>query len=356
MKKTFTLMFAFCSFFLISKGQLPYDETFNYSVSNLAQEPTWNTNPLGIPPAIGTGRNIITPALTYITTDGTYVLSDMGKTIKGDYTSGADNYYSFKQFTTTPVTTGTLYLSFLYKAGVAQKQSQSELFGFGDSAGSGPKVWAGKGLTTGSAYYRLGITRGSGTGADVKYPAPDLSDTLATILVVFKYTFSDSTASLFINPTLGSALEPTPGAIDTVSSPASVKSKLSSLRFRINGNNRANYNLSGARVSSSWADAVAKKSFVGLIDQVQSNSSYKILQNPLSNILNLEYNLTDNSNVNLVLHNMSGQVVKTLINNTRHSSGSYSESFDVSGLKPGIYLARFTAGSVTKSSKILIPR
>jgi hypothetical protein len=355
MKKTFTLIVAFCAFAMFSKGQLPYDEIFNYSVSNLALEPTWHTNTT-TPPLVGTGRNIITPALTYITTDGTYVLSDKGKTIKCEYTSGALDYSSFKQFTTTPVTTGALYLSFLFKAGVAQKQSNSELFGLGDSAGSGPKVWVGKGLTTGSAYYRLGITRGSGTGADVKYPAPDLSDTLATILVVFKYTFSDSTASLFINPTLGSASEPTPGVIDNVSSPTSVKSKLSSLRFRVNGNNKANFNVSSARVSSSWADAVAKASFVGLANQVQSKNSYKILQNPSTNVLNLEYNLTNNSKVNLVLHNMNGQAVKTLINNTSHSSGSYSESFDVSGLKPGIYLARVTIGGETKSSKILISR
>ena len=356
MKKTFTLIVALCTFFMISKGQLPYDETFNYSVSNLAQEPTWNTNPAGTPPVVGTGRNIITPALTYITTDGTYVLSDKGKTIKCDYTSGAADYWSFKQFTTTPVTTGALYLSFLYKAGVAQKQSQSELFGLGDSASSGPKVWAGKGLTSGNTYYRLGTTRGSGTGADVKWIAPDFNDTLAVILVVFKYNFSDSTSAIFINPTLGSASEPTPNVIDNISSPTSVKTKLSSLRFRVNGNNKAFFNISGARVSNSWADAVAKASFVGLANQVQSKNSYQILQNPSTNVLSLEYNLMKNSNVNLVLHNMNGQAVKTLINNTSHSSGSYSESFDVSGLKPGIYLARFTIGGETKSSKILISR
>lgn len=354
MKKTFTLLLAFCTFALISKGQLPYDEIFNYSVSNLAQEPTWKTNPAGTPPVVGTGRNIVTPALTYISTDGAYVLSDKGKTIKSDYTSGAADYWSFKQFTTTPVTTGTLYLSFLFKAGAAQKQSQSELFGYGDSASSGPKVWVGKGVATGNSFFRLGTTRGSGTGADVKWTATDFSDTLATILVVFKYKFSDSTAVIFINPTLGSASEPTPSAIDNISSPSSVKSKLSALRFRVNGNNRANFNVSGARVSSSWADAVAKASFVGLANQVQSKNSYKIFQNPSSNVLNLEYSLSDNSNVNLVLYNIKGQAVKTLISNTRHSSGIYSENYDVSGLKPGIYLARFSSGGVTKSSKILI--
>jgi hypothetical protein len=76
MKKTFTLIFAFCSFFILAKGQVLLDETFDYSVANLELETTWTTGwttDIGV----GTGLNIVTPALTYITAEGTYVLSDL---------------------------------------------------------------------------------------------------------------------------------------------------------------------------------------------------------------------------------------------------------------------------------------
>lgn len=115
-----------------------------------------------------------------------------------------------------------------------------------------------------------------------------------------------------------------------------------------------NFNVSGARVSKSWADAVAKSGNVGLTSQGFSTVSFRIYQNSSSKTLNLNYSLTDNTNISLVLYSINGQEVNTLINNVNHSSGSYSEIYDASGLKTGIYLARFTAGGVNKSCKILI--
>lgn len=349
MKKTFTLIIALCSFIMVTQGQVLYEEQFNYSVANLAQEPTWTS--LGTPPGIGTGRNIVTPPLSYITTDGTYVLSDMGKAIKSDYLSGATDYYSFKQFTTTPITS-TVYLSFLYQAGVSQKQSQSEVFGLGDSASTGPKIWAGKGTVT-ATNYRLGVTRVSGTGAEIKWAATEFSDTLATILVVLKYDFSTSTASLFINPTLATITEPTADAFENTYG-TTIRTKLSALRFRYNGNNRAYFTISGARVSGSWADAVAKVSTVGNIDQMDGKDSFKIYMK--SNMMNMEYRLTGNTRVNLVLYNISGQAIKTVINNSNQSAGNYLKYVDVSDLKSGVYIARLTSGNATKSFKVVINR
>jgi hypothetical protein len=349
MNKKLTLLIALFSFFLITKGQVLHDETFNYSVSNLAQEPTWTTGGT-TPPVVGSGWNIVTPSLTYITTAGTYVLSDLGKTINSQYISGAANWFSFKEFTETPVTS-TIYLTFMFQAGVAQKQSQAEIFGLGDSVGTGPKLWAGKGIVT-TTNYRLGTTRVSTTGADIKWGATEFSDTLAVHLVVIKYDFGTQTSSLFIDPALGSVTEPTPDAIDNTA--GTPKTKLSSLRFRYNGNNKANFNLGGARVSSSWANAVARVSMAGLSDQIQEKNDFIIYQNPSSKNLKFDYRLTESSDVNLVLYNINGQAVKVLINYNNQTAGSYSESFDVSGLKTGIYLARFTSLGVVKSSKILI--
>ena len=141
MKKNFTLIVALFSLITSTFGQVLLDETFDYSVAKLDLEPTWTSS--GTPPVVGTGRNIATPALTYVTTDGTYLLSGQGKKINSDYTNGAADYICYKAFGS--VNSGSVYLSFLYKAGVAQGQSQSEVIGLGDGASTGPKVMVGKG-------------------------------------------------------------------------------------------------------------------------------------------------------------------------------------------------------------------
>jgi hypothetical protein len=351
MKKTFTLIIALCSFFMISQGQVLYNETFNYNVAKLDLEPTWTSGGT-TPPGVGTGWNIVTPAMTYITPAGTYALSDLGKTINSDYISGASNWFCFKKFTENSITS-TVYLSFMFKAGVSQKQSQSEVFGLGDSVGTGPKLWAGKGVIT-TTNYRLGVTRVSTTGADIKWGTTEFADTNTVILVVIKYDFNTTTASLFINPTLGSVTEPAPDAIENTA--GTPKTKLNSLRFRLNGNNKANFNVGGARVSSSWASAVAKLPVTGNYDPLDGKNSFRIYPNPVSNTMTLDYNLVKNDNVNLEIYNTTGQVIKTYIKSNNHPSGSYSQSFDVSDLNSGVYLARFTTGNVTKSTKIIINR
>jgi hypothetical protein len=45
-----------------------------------------------------------------------------------------------------------------------------------------------------------------------------------------------------------------------------------------------------------------------------------------------------------------------LLNIKNQSSGTYSKTFDVSGLKNGIYFVRFTAGKAAKSFKVVINR
>jgi len=58
----------------------------------------------------------------------------------------------------------------------------------------------------------------------------------------------------------------------------------------------------------------------------------------------------------MVLYNTKGQAVRTMLNAKNQSAGNYSKSFNVSGLKNGVYFARFTSGNVTKSFKVVINR
>ena len=240
------------------------DETFNYSATNLANEATWTTAGTL---TTGTGRNIVSSALTYSDGTNAYILSGTGKTMNADISSTTD-YKSYKGFGST-VSSGSIYLTFMYKAGVAQAQTSSEVFGLATGTSAGAQVWVGKGSIS-TSNYRFGTTRGSTTGTDVKWGATEFADVNAVILVVLKYDFTTSTSSIFLNPTLGSASEPTAETSDNTST--TTRSSLNNLWFRNTGSSSAKYNVGGARVSTTWTDAVAKNIATKLVNPTSSIS------------------------------------------------------------------------------------
>ncbi len=250
MKKTFTLIIVLCTLFLSSMGQVLLEETFDYPVgSNLSTAPGWTV--AGTLNA-GAGRTIVQPVLTYSNAGGTYYLSGIGKTMNSDITD-ATAYYHLKPFTATPVTSGVIYLTFLYKAGVAQTQTNSEVFGMSTGTSAGPKVYVGKGAIT-TTSYRFGTTRSSQSSADVKWAATEFADVNAVHLVVLKYDFTTQISSIFINPTISSATEP---AADITDNSGTARTSLNNLWVRAQGTSNMRYNISGARVSTTWAAAVA---------------------------------------------------------------------------------------------------
>ncbi len=228
------------------------DETFDYPVSNLASETSWITEGTIV---AGTGRNIVGSALTYSNSGKTYILSGVGKTLNSDITNAAD-YKSYKPFTTTAVNSGALYISFLYKPGIAQNQTNSEVMGMADGTSQGPRIWVGKGIIN-TSNYRIGLTRGSTTGSAVIWGTTEYSDVSATMLIVIKYDFSNSTASVFVNPVLSSVFEPTANVIDN--STSTFRTQLNNLWFRCQGSNAARFNIGGIRVATTWAEVMADK-------------------------------------------------------------------------------------------------
>ena len=317
MKKTLILILALCSLFLSSKGQVLYDETFDYSVSNLALEPTWTTAGTL---TTGTGRNIVSPALIYSNTGGTYFHSGAGKTINCDISS-ATAYYSLKPFTATPVTTGPVFLTFIYKPGVAQVQSQSEVFGMAINTNAGAKVYVGKGAIT-TTSFRFGTTRGSQASADIKWGTTEFADVNEVFLIVLKYDFATQTSSIYINPTISGTEPTTPEVFDNTS--ATIRTSLNNFWFRANGTSVAKYNVSGARVSISWASAVA----------VQIPK----LPSPIVGVASAISNSGFTANWTKVT-NATGYIVKvysgTTLVNTTNASGQATESVAISGLSSG---------------------
>jgi len=82
----------------------------------------------------------------------------------------------------------------------------------------------------------------------------------------------------------------------------------------------------------------------------------KVFPNPVSDMLRVEYGITGNSRVKLDIYSADGKIVKSLINDEPTLTGTYSKSFNISGLKPGVYFARLMAGRYSKTVKVLIER
>lgn len=235
------------------------DETFAVAdnITNLADATDWTTTGTL---TTGDGRVILSTPLEYSNTGGEYVLSGEGKAVQNIYTEGS-NYIAYKQI--TKVSSGVVYMSYLYKGDGNQGQSQSEIIGLANgTSNSSVKAWAGKQADQTKDPFRLGVTRISTSSGDIQWCDNQTIAANTVTLIVLKYNFDTQAASLFINPTIGSTEEPTANAID--SDKGTAKNSLAYLMFKHNGKSVANFTVGGVRVSTTWAEAVAKKSDVVL--------------------------------------------------------------------------------------------
>lgn len=254
--KKITLSTLFCLFSLLSSATVYYDETFNYSEGDINTQNSWIT--AGTYTG-GTGYTIAPTPLTYTNSSLTYILSGSGKSMLSNIGTNATDYKAYKPFNGgTSISSGNLYLSFLFKANVNIASTNSELFGLADGTSAGPKVLIGK---TSTGFFKIGTVRGSTASADYKYAATPTSLTVGTTyLIVLKYDFSTSTSSIYINPALDGTEPVSPEISDAIS--ATIRTKLSNFLVRSTGTILTNYTVSGARVSSTWAEAVMSTSYV----------------------------------------------------------------------------------------------
>jgi len=258
--KKIILLFSFCFITVFSNAQVLLDEIFDDV--DFATATGWTTT--GSVTSPNTGRTLVTsPILTYSSGSDTYIHTGVGKTLSNDYKSETTNYLSGKQFTSTPISETSnpdkVYLSFLYKVKSAGG-TQSEIIGLTDALNntSGVKLWYGKGNT--STTFKLGITRSSGASAAIQWYNPAIElNAEATYLIVVKYDFTTATATFFVNPTVGTILEPSASAFDdgTINLVSTIKTSLNYLLLRGNGSNGSYFYMAGIRVSQTWKEAVA---------------------------------------------------------------------------------------------------
>lgn len=248
MKKVI-LSFAFLFATVCMYPTVLLTEDFDYAVGTaIGETDSWTTAG-----TLTTGDGRVTNATTleYSNAGGTYGHSG-SKTLKHNYSAGS-NYISCRGF--SRVTSGAVYLTYMYKADGNQSQSQSELLGLSNSPTSpSARPWVGKlasGTTDGSVF-RFGLTLSSGASGDIKWATGEYSKNDVQ-LIVLKYDFTNSQVALFVNPTLGTSVEPD---ADVTDNSGSVRSRIDTLMFRNNGNSKSSYYIGGIRVSTTWAEAL----------------------------------------------------------------------------------------------------
>lgn len=249
MKKTLLILASLLLWVCSSSAAVLLVEDFDYVAGTAIGElDGWTTTG-----TVSTGDGRVTNAtvLEYSNAGGTYGQSG-SKSLRHSYSVG-ENYISYKGF--SKINSGAVYLTYMYKADGKQSQGQSELPGLTNSSSSpSARPWVGQlasGTTDGSVY-RFGLTLSSGKGNDIKWSEGEYS--MADVqLIVLKYDFVNSSAALFINPTLGTSEEPVANVTDNT---GTVRSSIETLMFRNNGSSKANYYIGGVRVSTTWEEAV----------------------------------------------------------------------------------------------------
>lgn len=92
------------------------------------------------------------------------------------------------------------------------------------------------------------------------------------------------------------------------------------------------------------------------IDDTEIASDYKLEQNypnPFNPVTNIQYTISEHSNVTLEVYDVLGRHVTTLVNEVQ-SPGRYEVSFDGSDLSSGSYIYRLQAGGHVESRTMML--
>jgi hypothetical protein len=193
-------------------------------------------------------------------------------------------------------------------------------------------------VRTGSAAetFNIGVLNNSGGAAAPSYVSTDYAVN-TVIFVVVKYDLSTNTASLFVNPAIGSTegTATSTNATGTTAAPA----QIASIIIR-QGSGTGNVEIDELRLGTTWnsvttdALSVAQNQIEGL----------KIYPNPVTNGT-FYINTNSDSTKEVVVYDVLGkQVVKT----------SAANAVNVANLKGGVYIVKITEDGKTATRKLII--
>jgi len=92
------------------------------------------------------------------------------------------------------------------------------------------------------------------------------------------------------------------------------------------------------------------------LTKVPVKSGFQIFPNPVTGRLTITYNLLEETDVELIIYNLKGSIVKTPISSEHQPKGNYNKVVDVSGLKSGSYLVSLSLNKFKQTLKICITK
>lgn len=168
-------------------------------------------------------------------------------------------------FTASPVTSGSVYYSFLIN-GAAAATNNSYITMLdppgGPANGSGDALAVYYGTSTITGNYRIGVrTKGTGTGAAYDPTQLTLGN---TYFVVAKYTFNGSSpyVDIYLNPDPNGA---EPGSSDASQGGDGSISKIGVVDFKAQGVAFGEWTVDDLRIGTAWADVVPEPSTLSLL-------------------------------------------------------------------------------------------
>ena len=81
--------------------------------------------------------------------------------------------------------------------------------------------------------------------------------------------------------------------------------------------------------------------------------TFDVFPNPTTNQINIQFEVTEKSKVDIVLLNGAGKLVRKLVDYQQFNTGAYEMKFDISDHPKGFYILHMNAGYRNYSQKII---
>ena len=112
-----------------------------------------------------------------------------------------------------------------------------------------------------------------------------------------------------------------------------------------------------AEVTASWNSDFGGCGLVGITqNNNQTPENFSLSQNypnPFNPVTNIKFSIPTNGNVKLVVFDVLGREVTTLVNEVKNA-GNYVVDFDASNLSSGVYFYTLESGNFTQTKKMLL--
>ena len=216
------------------------------------------------------------------------------------------------------------------------------------------RLEAGEIQITNNIWYNIGDNTLDGIAPDVTGSKPYSQD--------FVRTYLGENNNYIEDPMLAGISRTNDGGLDPRPNPGAA---WSNDRAELpEGNNFfTNVNYIGAFGEENWLEGwtfLSQAGFLGDLvqlsvekDETVNNNNLFIYPNPVNNVMNIELNIIENSNVSLELYNSVGLKIAEL-DNKYLTVGSYSMNYNVNNLPTGVYIVLMNTSYGTFSYQVVV--